>query len=257
MSYTVNGAAANAVINLKVNITTKNGYAGKLNTIKVFLLCSNYSNHIDANGKITVPLPSSVIKELFGWLSSNTDLPKRVRKGQSSSIPSSSSSRPLEDVHEDDDGIDEGEIGPVNIFTSTAGNDVIAKDQITISHSCMGGYKSALKWHYEENGVLFPTDIDKWCDSFIIGYKKLIADKKERGIMKLKEGKSPLSFSGLILMCTTMVTMLPTRNKFTYGELLFGWAYILLCWNVMSRSHNVGQLMLQHMEWKNTGKIQE
>lgn len=35
------------------------------------------------------------------------------------------------------------------------------------------------------------VEVDTWLNKFISGYKKIIADKKQRGVMAVKEGKSP------------------------------------------------------------------
>ena len=75
-------------------------------------------------------------------------------------------------------------------------NDIFAERKITISESCMQGYKSAIMWLYKEKNVTMDTKIDNWLNDFIQGYKKTIATKKEKGVMSITEGKSPLSFFG-------------------------------------------------------------
>jgi hypothetical protein len=72
--------AANHVIANRVVAKTKCNYRGKLNTIKLYLLtCQNVELLISLDNKIIVPLSSDVVKGLFGWLSTNTDLPKKKR----------------------------------------------------------------------------------------------------------------------------------------------------------------------------------
>ena len=67
--------------------------------------------------------------------------------------------------------------------------------------------------------------------------------------MQIQEGKSGL-FQGFNIMCETICSLTPTGRKFTYQELLFGWAYSTICWNTMGRSHSVAGIMFHHITWK-------
>jgi len=57
-----------------------------------------------------------------------------------------------------------------------------------------------------------------WIDTFVKGYKKVVADKKNRGVVQIQEGKSGLSFQGFNIMCETICSLAPTGGKFTYQE---------------------------------------
>jgi len=94
------------------------------------------------------------------------------------------------------------------------------------------------------------SSINEWIDTFITGYKKSIANKKNKGIMKMQEGKAPLSFQGYNTLCETFCTIQPQGRRFNADEVIFGWVYTTLSWNTMGRSHSVGGLMLQHIRWK-------
>jgi hypothetical protein len=74
----------------------------------------------------------------------------------------------------------------------------VLRNQPTISAGGLQGYKSALKKYYTENSIVLDKSIDQELDLFIKNYKRLIADKKARGIMNIHEGKSEISFSGYI-----------------------------------------------------------
>jgi hypothetical protein len=41
-----------------------------------------------------------------------------------------------------------------------------------------------------------------------------------------------------------MLRLEPVGKKFTWGQGMFSWSYMILCWNIMSRSINVGALMM-------------
>ena len=58
-----------------------------------------------------------------------------------------------------------------------------------------------------------------WIDTFVKGNKKVVADKKNRGVVQIQEGKSGLSFQGFNIMCETICSLVPTGGKFTYQEL--------------------------------------
>jgi hypothetical protein len=72
--------AANMVIDKKISETTKKNYRGKLNVIKIFFLSDPKYSSCLVNEDIVVPIEESFLKELFGWLSTNTDIPKKKSK---------------------------------------------------------------------------------------------------------------------------------------------------------------------------------
>lgn len=51
-----------------------------MNVIKIFLVDNSFTEHINDDGTIKVPLPEIVIQQLFAWLSVNVDIPKRARR---------------------------------------------------------------------------------------------------------------------------------------------------------------------------------
>jgi hypothetical protein len=72
---------ANAVINLRVTKDTKRGYGGKIKNIILFLLSNNFAEFVNENtSEICRPLSYRAVMELFGWLSTNTDLPRGAKK---------------------------------------------------------------------------------------------------------------------------------------------------------------------------------
>lgn len=227
-------AIAEHVRSKRIRDRTKQNYRGKLNTIKVFLLSQpGYSVHVHGD-KILVPLPEEVVRNLFGWLSVNTDLPKKKKKKNGAHVEES-----------DSDSDDEPD--------PPAQDDIFADKKATISASCMQGYKSALSWLYAEQEANPPMSpaFEKWITGFIHGYKKKIADKKAAGVMSVTEGKSKLAFTGYNEICKHLMKKAPIRNKNTWAQGIFGWAFMTLCWNLMARGDSVRNVMLQHIDWKN------
>ena len=178
---------------------SQKNYLGKLNTIKVFLTENGLSHLIDGARNIIVPLDySSVLLPLFRWLSMNTKLPKRRRAIQIDDIPTVNTIDDDRDLRDEDEGEDEAEgnneqASNLNAFGSTHDErrriqqDIVegATNQETMSPTCMKGYKCALKWCYKKMGIEMDPWVDKSLDEFIQGYKKIVANKKSRGAMKL------------------------------------------------------------------------
>jgi hypothetical protein len=137
-------------------------------------------------------LPFSAVKALFGQISTDPELPKKAKRERENEREREI--RRIDDSAYEDDEDHHNEVvedhGAINVHT--------------VSKSCLGGYKSALKNHYSSRHVSFTcpnlprdeTSLDVWGDEFIKSYGNLIADKKMRGVIPAKEGKSEISFSG-------------------------------------------------------------
>ncbi len=151
-----------------------------------------------------VPIPQDRLKALFGFLSTCPDLARRKkvkRRGHSAG-------------EEADEATE-----PVTMFNE--GEDAISSDQPTMSTSCMQGYKSALKWYYEEKECSMTVDEDKWLNQLIEGYKIEIARKREQGIMSVTEGKSRLTYTGYCGICEYMMKLRPVGKKIDFQSLCF------------------------------------
>ena len=137
-------------------------------------------------------------------------------------------------------------------ITSVNGSDLLfSDDKATISVTTMQGYKSALKWLYAERNVPFAPEIDKWLESHIKGYKKIVAGKKQAGIMSVHEGKRPISFSGYCFLAYALMTLQAQGKKYGFMESIFGWCFQVLAWNLVGRASNVIiSVFLQHMFWR-------
>lgn len=187
-------AAAERVVDGNREIATKKNYEGKMRIVCEYL-SNSHPDCIGHDGKIVLPLSLPVVVAIFGWLSINTDLP-RAKKGEKQLRKQVTGGRQLmpdtEDESDEDDDEDEDMTnveGVIGILRHARGSDStapvaaeegmnmfeFADDQRTISASCMGGYKSAIKWYYDTKGVRMDDDTDKWIDGFIKGYKKQVS----------------------------------------------------------------------------------
>ena len=115
--------AATYIVDRRTVAGTRSNYRGKLNTIAEFI-DQTHPELMRDDKSFEIPLPREILEELFGWLSTNTDLPK------------------LRGRVDDDDNIDDR---PADRF---------AQFQITISPSTTQGYRSALLWYYAGSGII-------------------------------------------------------------------------------------------------------
>jgi hypothetical protein len=245
-------SAAQHMKSKRVVDNTRRCYEGKLNVIKIHLLSDPSTlDQVDINNNIIVPLSKELANAIFGWLSTNTDIPKKGRKTRKAVQDIEANEDDDADVEEDDEeeyhDETEEEVLPL---VPDEDDDVFALKKITMSSSCMQGYKSALLWLYRENNVIMSAEIDAEIEEIIKGYKKTVALKKSGGIMKLQEGKSSISFNGYSAIAEALLTLQPEKKKFTWLEGIFGWTFMVLCWNLIGRSASIGNLMYQHIRWK-------
>ena len=104
--------------------------------------------------------------------------------------------------------------------------------------------------------------LNKKLDMLIKGYKKKCGDWKQSGEMAALDGKQPLSHAGLRMLAFEFLTMKPESSKSgnhrtsakgaapTWLMGPFAWLFLLLQWNLISRSISVAMIMLSHIAWK-------
>lgn len=111
---------------------------------------------------------------------------------------------------------------------------------------------------------------DRFCVDFIDGYQKVVAKKKEDGVMSMQEGKSHLTWNGYIRICSALIKdeneiarrqgislAGPTTNQRTvrrgrasWMSNMFAHSFETLSWNLMARSKSVAALHYSHMQWQ-------
>jgi len=71
-------SAADYVMNKRLDEKTRKSYRGKIATMRIFLMEHRLFNYLDEeNRSVVVPLPLQVVQDMFGWISTNTDIPLR------------------------------------------------------------------------------------------------------------------------------------------------------------------------------------
>jgi hypothetical protein len=104
-------------------------------------------------------------------------------------------------------------------------------------------YKSALLSLYKERKLMFSPEAHQRVETVLDGYKRRVAQYKLDGKMAIHEGKLPLTFDGYRLLARALFTTTP-------GQMLFGWPYLLLQWNLIARATSVATLMMEHISWE-------
>lgn len=130
---------ANAIINLRVCKDTKRGYGGIIRNVILYLLSNRYTNYVNGQrNEISQPLSYEAIKWLFGWLSTNTDLPRNAKK------KSDNLEVVLELLSDDDEDEDEDEnasdsLHSGNVLSAFGNSEEVEVDMtiVTLPSSCM------------------------------------------------------------------------------------------------------------------------
>ena len=82
-------------------------------------------------------------------------------------------------------------------------------------------------------------------NKFAGGYKRLVADKKINGEMKIQEEKSPITFQAYNFVAMEAMRTVGDHSLGCFAHLL-----LILCWTLMARSISVGTIMLDHLSWE-------
>ena len=110
--------------------------------------------------------------------------------------------------------------------------------------STIRSYKSALKWWYKEQKVIMEQSVDQGIETLLQGYQRRVADWKAEGKMAVFEGKLHLTYDGYCLLSTALFEAEP------FSQMLFGWPFIVLQWNLIARSATVAGMMMEHVGWE-------
>ena len=81
------------------------------------------------------------------------------------------------------------------------------------------------------------------------GYDKVINDLKKDSKLSATEGKSTLTKLGYALLAKMMLTFKPTDKRAggSWHASIFGFAFLIFMWNLISRSDSIATLMTEHI----------
>jgi hypothetical protein len=109
----------------------------------------------------------------------------------------------------------------------------------------VGGYISAIKWHYQSRNIEISEPVSKVFKDFLAGYKREVATLKESGGMKFTEGKQPMSFNGDESLAQKALTI-----QGDYQLQITAHTYLIFCWNLMARAVTTGGLCFDRITWE-------
>jgi hypothetical protein len=137
----------------------------------------------------------------------------------------------------------------------TSPDDITDEMAEPYSDSTIEGYRSALLSLYKNSRpVLVPSElISSSLTQFINSYKNVINDLRQKGLIKLTQGKKKLSLAAYSHLCEKFLKW-DCRLVSTPTTC---WAFVTICWNLMSRPDSVDSLMLCHLDWDNDHLVVE
>ena len=153
-----------------------------------------------------------------------------------------------------------------SIFSSISNDvdqDILNENKKTANHNTIQQYIAAIRWLYANRNIPIEPNILVFFKTFMKGYKNILSDKKMKGIMSLKEGKSHLYFEGYVQLCSgnyiillliifpDLLKMKPIGKQSSHNEGIFAWCYFTLTWNLCCRSHNTADLLFEHIDFEN------
>ena len=113
-----------------------------------------------------------------------------------------------------------------DFLTSQETSSLKTTRKVLVSHSCLSGHRSALKYYFKKCKVKFDDDV--WKDelnSIYIGLKKATGEQRQVGHRKATGEKDNLPF----ILYEDMAKYFQERGDF------FGCTYHTMSWNVMCR----------------------
>jgi hypothetical protein len=107
----------------------------------------------------------------------------------------------------------------------------------------MQKYKAAIVNINTEKQIPQPPEQTAFFKTYFSGFKNLQADDRKAGRMSDRVGKDPFSKSAFRVLAKLAL------NSGHLSTQLFLHPYLILDWNLMSRSESCGNLMFQHIHW--------
>lgn len=114
----------------------------------------------------------------------------------------------------------------------------------------VSGYKSAVINEYKARSIGVPDEVTMMFSQLFAGYKRKVGEMKLNGEMPMQEGKQPITFDGVNFIAKESM-----KHTTDFGLHLFGHIFLLLCWNLISRSISVSSLMFDHISWSGDAMV--
>lgn len=131
---------------------------------------------------------------------------------------------------------------PAHVLVSYFGSNIKKNNGQYKSLSAINSMRSSLRDIYHKNNVTMETSTTNILGDFVKGYKRKIADLKEKGEISNREGKNSLSMEGYRLLC--LVSLIPKTGMYkqTWPHL-----YLLFQWNLLVRTVSVSTMIFEFL----------
>ncbi len=112
--------------------------------------------------------------------------------------------------------------------------------------STLEQFVTALKNIHTERNIVIDPIVTNYLKKFVVGYGKLVAEKKQIGVMKNHEGKHHFTFDVYVQLCKAALFANETRSHFAR----FVHVFICFCWNMIARANSVAELGYHAISWE-------
>ena len=209
--------AAGQMIENRIKKSTKRMYAGYIRKFKNWGV-QNGLQIVEDDGELILPIDTDILMRFFSFIGNNG-------------------------IHVNDGG----QLTDIN-------NNAVTREEegkATKATTTVGAVRSAFKDYYKMRLMRMPEAQETKLTSFIAGFKRSVAQLKLEGYMDVREGRSPISFPGYKALANAILRGCPINRSSHWLQYIMPWPFHILCWNLIARSCSVGDLMLQHLRWKN------
>ncbi|OQR88467.1 hypothetical protein THRCLA_22859 [Thraustotheca clavata] len=118
------------------------------------------------------------------------------------------------------------------------GNPILPTQHNSFSH--VNAAKSALIYLYKSHGPIEAKLVDMMRD-FMQGYQRRVAELKEKGEMKITEGKEPISRDAYIFLAKEAIL-----SHSDHLLNIMSHTFLIMCWNLIARATSCASLMLYY-----------
>jgi len=210
--------------------------------------------------KLKLPISVTTAQRLFAAISVDPTLVKKKKKRRHNQSVDS-----VDSNQEDGDDEEEGHVEEATGLPAIGPDDVVpdvinpGKDVETVKSQTYQNYKSALKWWHEHHNITehdkegcpWPADVEQVLKQQVQSYKRDVGEKKRKGVMTLKEGKSPYNITGYIAICSYFNKLTPQGNHSPWMSGIVGQLFTKLSVNTIGRSDNIDDINLSAIDWEN------
>lgn len=78
-----------------------------------------------------------------------------------------------------------------------------------VSASTLSSYRSSLRWLYREHSITWNGKTSQRVGDVVEGYERFVTNQNQKGLMKIQEGKQPITFTGYQMLALEFLKVFP------------------------------------------------